>query len=190
MGQVAEDDVAGQPTQTLREVMRPAVTRDFIAREYVQGFSFLARQAVPWFREAATRDDEAERSALWGPGGHPAVPAWEFAIVRTHVLLMANGCETLIRRKCGEGVYFDAMSRAAQIRDAGGLLSPASVAAFADFDRWLRADGHRRNPGTTADLIAGVLFWAIRERLWTPPSKAEVLVHGRAIAAGEMGPDG
>ncbi len=24
--------------------------------------------------------------------------------------------------------------------------------------RWLRADGHRRNPGTTADLVAAALF--------------------------------
>jgi triphosphoribosyl-dephospho-CoA synthase len=27
-----------------------------------------------------------------------------------------------------------------------------------DFDFWLRSDGHRRNPGTTADLITAGLF--------------------------------
>ena len=35
--------------------------------------------------------------------------------------------------------------------------------AVADFDFWLRADGHRRNPGTTADLIAAGLFVLLRE---------------------------
>ena len=35
--------------------------------------------------------------------------------------------------------------------------------ALADFDFWLRADGHRRNPGTTADLIAAGLFVLLRE---------------------------
>ena len=31
-----------------------------------------------------------------------------------------------------------------------------------EFDRWLRADGNRRNPGTTADLVAASLFAAFR----------------------------
>ena len=35
--------------------------------------------------------------------------------------------------------------------------------ALADLDFWLRSDGHRRNPGTTADLIAAGLFAALRE---------------------------
>ncbi len=30
--------------------------------------------------------------------------------------------------------------------------------ALADLDFWLRADGHQRIPGTTADLIAAGLF--------------------------------
>ena len=34
---------------------------------------------------------------------------------------------------------------------------------IAVFDFWLRADGHRRNPGTTADLIAAGLFVLLRE---------------------------
>ena len=35
--------------------------------------------------------------------------------------------------------------------------------ALADFDFWLRSDGHRRNPGTTADLIAAALFAGLRD---------------------------
>jgi triphosphoribosyl-dephospho-CoA synthase len=35
--------------------------------------------------------------------------------------------------------------------------------ALDDFDVWLRADGHRRNPGTTADFIAAGLFVIFRE---------------------------
>jgi triphosphoribosyl-dephospho-CoA synthase len=33
-----------------------------------------------------------------------------------------------------------------------------------ELDAWLRADGHRRNPGTTADLVAATLFAALRDR--------------------------
>jgi triphosphoribosyl-dephospho-CoA synthase len=35
---------------------------------------------------------------------------------------------------------------------------------IADFDAWLRADGNRRNPGTTADLIAAALYWLVYHR--------------------------
>jgi triphosphoribosyl-dephospho-CoA synthase len=36
-------------------------------------------------------------------------------------------------------------------------------AVLADFDFWLRSDGHRRNPGTTADLITAGLFVTLWE---------------------------
>ena len=35
-------------------------------------------------------------------------------------------------------------------------------AAYQRLDRFLRSDGNRRNPGTTADLIAATLFVALR----------------------------
>jgi triphosphoribosyl-dephospho-CoA synthetase len=38
---------------------------------------------------------------------------------------------------------------------ASGFLSSAEWAAL---DHWLREDGHRRNPGTSADLVAGTIF--------------------------------
>jgi triphosphoribosyl-dephospho-CoA synthetase len=41
----------------------------------------------------------------------------------------------------------------------------------------LRADGHRRNPGATADLIAAALFVALREgQPWASvtPSRAAI----------------
>jgi triphosphoribosyl-dephospho-CoA synthase len=42
--------------------------------------------------------------------------------------------------------------------------------SWIDFDRWLRADGHRRNPGTTADLIAAALMVAL-VRQWASSSR-------------------
>ena len=41
--------------------------------------------------------------------------------------------------------------------------------AVADLDFWLRSDGHRRNPGTTADLIAASLFVGIHNGTIEPP---------------------
>ncbi|MFN5467079.1 MAG: hypothetical protein ACK5AM_03065 [Pirellulaceae bacterium] len=39
-----------------------------------------------------------------------------------------------------------------------------------NFDQWLRADGNRRNPGTTADLIAAALMVAL-VRQWASSSQ-------------------
>ena len=41
--------------------------------------------------------------------------------------------------------------------------------ALANFDFWLRSDGHRRNPGTTADLVAAGLFVLLREGIMNGP---------------------
>ena len=50
-----------------------------------------------------------------------------------------------------------------------GRKSTAGREAIDEFDTWLRADGHRRNPGTTADLVAASLFVALREGIITMP---------------------
>ena len=39
---------------------------------------------------------------------------------------------------------------------------------YAEFDAFLRADGNRRNPGTTADLIAAILFAGLRDGQFIP----------------------
>ena len=46
---------------------------------------------------------------------------------------------------------------------------PQGPPALSDFDFWLRSDGHRRNPGTTADLVAAALFLALWEGQVAPP---------------------
>ncbi|MCS6850573.1 MAG: triphosphoribosyl-dephospho-CoA synthase, partial [Gemmataceae bacterium] len=54
---------------------------------------------------------------------------------------------------------------------AGWPAGPASPQAQADFDAWLRADGQRRNPGTTADLVAASLFAALRQGILSPDDR-------------------
>jgi triphosphoribosyl-dephospho-CoA synthase len=36
-------------------------------------------------------------------------------------------------------------------------------------DTWLRVNGNQRNPGTTADLVAGCLFAVLRDGLVQTP---------------------
>jgi len=72
---------------------------------------------------------------------------------------MARFPDSLISRKLGDSVAQKSAAMAAQCLDQ---LTNADDDAFwrsvGDLDFWLRSDGHRRNPGTTADLITAALY--------------------------------
>ena len=55
-------------------------------------------------------------------------------------------------------------------RGHGRTANPAGWTALRDLDAWLRAEGHARNPGSTADLVTACLFVALREGVLTLPN--------------------
>ena len=83
-------------------------------------------------------------------------------IVHTYVRLLSQFPDSLIARKCGPQVARQASDYAAAVLKAGQPGDAGYLRALSDLDFWLRADHHRRNPGTTADLIAAGLFATLR----------------------------
>jgi triphosphoribosyl-dephospho-CoA synthase len=75
---------------------------------------------------------------------------------------MARHPDSLIARKCGRAVAEEAARRARQVLQTEWQQS-RSWEALAALDAWLRADGRRRNPGTTADVLTASLFVALRQ---------------------------
>jgi len=146
LGQVESMDVADRPPADLLAAMREAAPRDRIAQQYVNGFHDLLDVCVPWLRSGV--------DSGWSTTD---------AVIHTHVRLMHHFPDSLIARKCGKAVAEAAAARAAKVLDAGGPGDSDYSAALADLDFWLRSDGHRRNPGTTADIIAGGLFVLLRD---------------------------
>ncbi|WP_233579062.1 triphosphoribosyl-dephospho-CoA synthase [Tautonia sociabilis] len=146
LGSTGEQDVAGEPTVSLREAMRLASDRDAIARQYVTAFEDVFEIGVPTLRGEIRV-------------GRPL----ETAILRAHLTLMAQRPDTLIGRKCGPEIAAESSRRAAAVLDSGWPDRPSSGDELRRLDDWLRADGHSRNPGATADLIAACLFVALRE---------------------------
>jgi triphosphoribosyl-dephospho-CoA synthase len=146
LGKVDNMDVEESPPSDLLAAMQEAAARDRIARQYVNGFRDLLDVCVPWLRDGV-------------------VSGWSLteAVIHTHVRLMHHFPDSLIARKCGQKVAVSAAGRAAKVLDAGGPGDPNYYAALADLDFWLRSDGHRRNPGTTADFVAGALFVLFRD---------------------------
>jgi triphosphoribosyl-dephospho-CoA synthase len=141
LGTAAEQDVRSEPTVTLREAMALAAHRDMVARQYVNGFREVFDEGVPAYAHGLERTGCVE-------GG----------IIHAHLHLMSRFPDTLIARKCGGDTARESAARAARVLDLGWPVTEAGRREIVELDDWLRADGHRRNPGTTADLIAASLF--------------------------------
>jgi triphosphoribosyl-dephospho-CoA synthase len=152
MGKVESMDLADEPPADLLVAMRAAAERDFVARQYAENFDLILHDALPALI--------AGRDRRW---------SLTDAIIHTHLSLIARHGDSLITRKCGAELSARAATLAGQVLAAGGPADEAYLAAAADFDFWLRSDGNRRNPGTTADLIAAALFAGLRDDLLPPP---------------------
>jgi triphosphoribosyl-dephospho-CoA synthase len=83
---------------------------------------------------------------------------------------LAEYPDSLIARKNGSDVADNVRHRAAEVQRIGGIGSPEGRRAGVELDRFLRSDGNRLNPGTTADLVTACLFVALRENRVEPRS--------------------
>jgi triphosphoribosyl-dephospho-CoA synthase len=93
----------------------------------------------------------------------------EEAIIGCHLQLLSQYPDSLIARKCGKEIAEEASCRAGGVLNASWPNKKEGHDTIAELDGWLRADGHRRNPGTTADLVTASLFVALREGMITLP---------------------
>ncbi len=152
MGTVTAADVAGPAPTDLLAAMRLAADRDMVARQYADCFTELFDDVMPAIADGLE-------------SGWP-LPA---TIVHAQMVLMSRFPDSLIGRKCGPDVARESADRAATVLAAGTPIDDNFWQAAGDFDFWLRSDGHRRNPGTTADLLAAGLFALLRDGIMKPP---------------------
>jgi len=151
MGDVSSQSVANEPTVTLIDAMRLAAERDMIAKQYATAFADIFEFGVPNLMRA-----------------YEEFGCVEAAIIKCQMQWLAAFPDTLIARKCGLPIAVEMQDRARDVLAAGGLSSAAGRASGVRFDAHLRSDGHRLNPGTTADLVTACLFVALRERKLKP----------------------
>jgi triphosphoribosyl-dephospho-CoA synthase len=148
LGTAPAHDITQTPTLPLAQIMALAADRDLIARQYSNGFREVFEEGLPALvnRLSGSRDLET-------------------AIIACHLHLLSRIADTLIVRKRGRAEAEEASRRAAAVLDHGWPETVSGREALAGLDAWLRAEGHARNPGATADLVAACLFVALREGL-------------------------
>lgn len=136
LGEVSSQDVSDDPDVTLLQAMQLAADYDGIAELYATSFAEVFEFAVPTLLSELEECDA------------------ESAIVRLAVHWQARSPDTHIARRAGRQIANEAAGRAAEV-----VKDWSKLAAF---DEWLREDGHKRNPGTTADIVAATVFAALR----------------------------
>src|SRR5205807_252403 len=102
------------------------------------------------------------RQAL-GQGG-----TLEGAIIACQLRLLARHLDSLIARKLGPEEAAEVSRRARGVLESGWGAGQGDWQVLDELDGWLREAGHRRNPGTTADLVAASLFAALQTGLISP----------------------
>ncbi|MBS0208775.1 MAG: triphosphoribosyl-dephospho-CoA synthase [Planctomycetes bacterium] len=154
MGHVNEADVAGPAPESLMAAMQLAADRDLVARQYTNRFKQVLDQVVPALMIGVNQDWPLQRTIV-------------YAFLKT----LAAHPDSLIVRKCGTALADRASDMAGQILAEFDPAEEAYADALAEFDFWLRSDGHRRNPGTTADLVTAGLFVLLRDGIIKGPFK-------------------
>jgi triphosphoribosyl-dephospho-CoA synthase len=153
LGRVAEQDIADEPTRSLRDIMRLAAERDLVARQYADDYREVLSEGL-------------NQLVL----GTIHANSLEDAIIRVHLWLMAAYPDSLIARKRGQAEAEEAARRALDVYgDFDRGRSPAVERKLSELDGWLRAAGRGRNPGTTSDLVTASLFAALRTGIITLP---------------------
>ncbi len=146
LGEASEQDLHDEPTLSLLECMKLAADRDMIAAQYANGFEQVLKCGQDWLREAAGISVAQPQQISW-----------------LAVRLLSEHGDSLIARKCGQRMSDIVREKSQELLDSGWPMVHDVASRFADFDAFLREDGNQRNPGTTADLIAAILFSALRD---------------------------
>ncbi|MFM7316460.1 MAG: triphosphoribosyl-dephospho-CoA synthase [bacterium] len=158
MGKTNVEDINEIPRLPFQEIMKLAADRDSIAKQYANGFQDIFEFSLPALEK------------LW-----IEIENWRDAIVHLHILIMAQLPDSLIARKCGQELAEKSAQIAASVVEFSSD-SEEYIHRLKYLDDWLRSDGNRRNPGTTADLVTATIFIALLKRIITIPHEIESLV--------------
>lgn len=143
LGTSEEMDVRTSRGTDLLAAMAFAQTRDLVALQYVTDFELVLNSLVPQLIHHCNQYGLVD------------------GVVETYLETLSQHKDSLIARKCGAAKATQVSAFAARVLSAGAVGSEPRLQATVDFDFWLRSDGHRRNPGTTADLVTAAMFVAL-----------------------------
>jgi triphosphoribosyl-dephospho-CoA synthase len=126
---------------TLVKLMGECKDRDNICFELALGYPIAFGKGIKTLEEAMIRTDDIN-----------------LAIIDTYLEILASYPDTLIKRKFGAKKAMEIATRASAIINLGGASTIEGRRELEEFDIELREEEEKINPGTTADLVAAIVF--------------------------------
>ncbi|TFG00365.1 MAG: hypothetical protein EU541_02495 [Promethearchaeota archaeon] len=136
--QIQEDNI------TLKKIFELSQHYDLISSEYSTGFNIILTEGLPFYFRIFDKTQDINIST-----------------VHTFLKLLSNHNDTLIRRKSGTQKAQKVSKQASKILKLGGLLTEEGRTLMQKMDKSLQSEHGQLNPGTIADLLAGVIFCAL-----------------------------
>lgn len=129
---------------TLKKIFEISKNVDLISYEYSTGFKITLDEGLPYFFK------------IFNHFGDPNI-----AIVNTFLKILSDYPDTLISRKGGIEEAKRVSKAASEILQQGGISTSKGLKLTIDLDNDLQERKGQLNPGTTADLVAGIIFCAL-----------------------------
>lgn len=129
---------------TLKTIFGLSKGYDSISMEYFSNFKIILNENLPYYLDIFNRYRDINA-----------------ATVNTFLKILSEHPDTLILRKSGKEAAIFVSKRAGRILEKGGVLTKKGNELLKKFDKKLHKQKGAMNPGTTADLIAGVIFCAL-----------------------------
>jgi triphosphoribosyl-dephospho-CoA synthase len=131
------------PRIPLLEAMAEASSWDSIAAEYCSDYQIVFTVGIPALKQASS-----------------SIPRLKEAVTHTFLTLLSEVPDTLISRKNTLEAALKVSRMAREVIEAGSVLDQKGRRMIGEMDLFLRGRRNSMNPGTTADLLAAVLFVA------------------------------
>ncbi len=128
----------------LKKIFDKSQDYDLISREYATGFQIILKEGLPYFLDSFKKHRDINKT-----------------IVNTYLKLLASHPDTLIIRKSGKTEAMKVSEEALKIVLQGGISTKKGLKLTIKLDKKLQEQNGKLNPGTTADLLAGVIFCAL-----------------------------
>ena len=129
---------------TLKMIFELSKSYDMISREYSTNFSIILKEGLPYFFIT-----------------YETYKDINIATVNTFLKVLSNYPDTLIIRKSGLTKAKNVSEAAKRVLKLGGIATKNGLKSVMKLDKKLHLKNGLLNPGTTADIIAGIIFCAL-----------------------------
>ena len=125
---------------TFKKIMMLSAEKDLIAKEIIESLGNLLEFGLPIFERLQERLKLRE------------------AITQYYLILLSRSPDTLIARKTSLEKAKEISDIAKSILEKGGILTEEGKREIEKFDKYLRENSNKLNPGSTADLVAETIY--------------------------------